>query len=248
VSTGRHALEDAGTGAREIGGAALTRHVALTMPWGPLVVGCLAGIGVMIALRIAAGRIETVSALASGIRASFVPVMAGVAFLLPDAQRQLIATLPARPWLTPALRIALALPVLGLTGAIEAQLGASALAADVRLSGSAPAPLPWLALTGELTAWCALALALAAGVARTRWHDVAGLIAAFLAMAVIGALALTPWHLLPATIANMTGPEQAQWTAAWRAWCAAALVAAACAAWAAGDPWRRLRFATTCTR
>jgi hypothetical protein len=218
----------------------LVVHVAGITAWGPLLAGCLTGIGVVVTLRIFAGPIETPPSLGIGIRASFVPVIAGLAFLLHDPHRQLTAALPARAWLTPALRVAMALPVLGLGCAVQLLVAGRALAADLQAAGKPPAALPWLALAAELIAWCALALALAAGLERTRWHDLAGIVAAIGAMAVVGALALVPLHLLPATIADMTTAQQRQWAWAWQLWAAAAAAAAVIAGWAAGDPWRRI--------
>ncbi|HXW47260.1 MAG TPA: hypothetical protein VEL03_20875, partial [Streptosporangiaceae bacterium] len=185
-------------------GPALAAHVAGMMPWGPLLAGCLTGICMTVALRIAAGPTETPADLTVGVRASFVPVIAGLAFLLHDPHRPLTGALPARAWLTPAVRVAMAIPALALSGAVQLQIAGRALAADLHATGQPAAPLPWVGLTAELAAWCALALALAAGLERTRWHDLAGLIAAVGALAVIGAVALVPLHLLPVTITAMT--------------------------------------------
>ena len=128
------------------GGTALAWHVAGLLPWGPLLAGCLSGIGVTAALRIFAGPIETPVDLGAGVRASFVPVIAGLAFLLHDPHRQLTGALPAASWLTPAIRVALALPVLALTGAIQLHLAARALATDQRAANQPAAGLPWVAL------------------------------------------------------------------------------------------------------
>lgn len=220
---------------------ALPRHVAGLLPWGPLLAGCLTGIGVTAALRVFAGPVETPAELGAGVRASFVPAIAGLAFLLHDPQRQLTGALPAPPWLTSALRVALALPVLALTGAIQLDLAARALAVDLRAAGQPPAGLPWVALTAELAAWCAFALAFAAALERTRWGDLAGFAAAALALAAVGALAVLPLHLLPAAIVATTRAQQHRWTAAWRFWAAAGGTAALVAGWAVGDPWRRAR-------
>ncbi len=215
---------------------ALARHVAGMLPWGPLLAGCLTGIAVTAALRIFAGPIETPADLGAGVRAGFAPVIAGLAFLLHDPHRQLTGALPARPWLTPAIRVALALPVLALTGATQLDLAARALAVDLHSAGQLPAELPWVALAAELAAWCALA----AGLERTRWRDLAGFAAAALVLAVVGALALIPLHLLPAAIISMTSAQRHYWTAAWRLWVATGGAAALIAGWAAGDPWRRV--------
>ncbi len=217
----------------------LAAHVARMTSWGPLLAGCVSGIGVTVALRIFAGPIESPSALGTGIRVSFIPVIAGLAFLLHDPGRQLTGTLPARAWLPSALRVAVALPILCLSCLIQLLTAARAIAVDLHAIGQ-PGSLPWLALTAEFIAWCAVALALAAGLERTRWHDLAGLVAAVCALLVVGALALVPLHLLPATIADMSSAQQRQWTAAWRLWAAAAAAAAVVAGWAAGDPWRRV--------
>jgi hypothetical protein len=211
------------------------------MPWGPLLAGCVTGIGVTVALRIFAGPIEMPVELGAGIRASFVPVIAGLAFLVHDPHRQLTGALPARAWLTPAIRVALALPVLAVSGVIQLQVAARALAADLHGAGQPAAGLPWVALTAEFATWCVLALALAAGLERTRWRDLAGLAAAALALAVIGASALIPLHLLPAAIIGMTRSQKNHWTTAWRLWVATGVAAALVAGWAAGDPWRRVR-------
>jgi hypothetical protein len=231
----------AGTAARSAAGArpALLRHVARIMPWGPLLAGCLAGAGVTGALRLLAGPAETPADLGTGIRASFIPVMAGLAFLLPDPHRQLTAALPVRAWLTPAVRLLLALPVLVLGGVLQFWLAGRALAVDLRFAGQPSATVPWLALATELAAWCALALALAAGLQRTRWQDLAGVTAATVGPALVGALALVHAHLLPAISSDMTVAQHRQWTTAWALWAATAGACVLAACWAAGDPWRR---------
>jgi hypothetical protein len=220
--------------------AALAGHVARSTAWGPLLAGCLSGVALTVALRAAAGPSE-IQLLGGGIRASFVPVMAGLAFVLHDPHRLLTGALPARAWWTPALRLGLVLPVVGLSCAIQMLLGGRALAAGLRAAGQPPAPLPWPALTGELAAWCLLALALSAGLGRTRWHDIAGVAAALGAMALIGLTGLVPFHLLPAAITGMSSAQHRQWVTACQFWVAAGVIGAAIIGWAAGDPWRRIR-------
>ena len=219
---------------------ALAWRVIQVLPWGALLAGCVTGIGVTVALWIFAGPIETPVDLGGGLRASFVPVIAGLAFLLHDPHRQLTGALPARAWLTPAIRVALALPVLALTGAIQLHYAAGALAVDLHTTGQA-AELPWVALTAEFASWCALALALAAGLERTRWRELGGVASAVGALAVAGALALLPLHMLPAAITTMTSAQARQWTAAWRLWAVTGGSAVLIAGWAAGDPWHRVR-------
>jgi hypothetical protein len=220
---------------------ALAGPVARTMPWGPLLAGCAAGICVGLAMALFRGPTLSPPGIVLGVRASFVPVMTGLAFLLHDPHRQLTAALPVRAWLASAVRVALALPVLGATAGAEFVLAARALAADPRGPGAGPAALPWTALAAELAAWCLLALAAAALMARTRWHDVGGVVAALGALATLAVLALAPLHLLPTAFTDMTAAERQAWTLAWRLWLAVALLAAALAAWASRDPWLRTR-------
>jgi hypothetical protein len=134
----------------------------------------------------------------------------------------------------------MATPVLALSSAIQLQIAARALAADLHAISQPTATLPWVALTAELAAWCALALALAAGFERTRWHDLAGFMAAVSTLALLGALALLPLHLLPITITDMTRAQQRQWASAWWLWAIFGAAAILIAGWAVGDPWRRM--------
>jgi len=221
-------------------GRLLAGHVARAMAWGPLLAGCLAGIGVAEALLIFAGDIQSPDAIAVGVRASFVPVVVGLAFLPHDPLRLLTSSLPIRKWVEPTLRIGMALPVLMLGGAVQLLITGRALAAQLRFAGQPSGSLPWLALVAELAAWCLLGLAFSAGLERTRWHDVSGIVAAFAAMAAVGAAALLPFHLLPGALTSMDGHQHAVWTTAWRVWAGTAVVAAVVAGWAAGDPWRRV--------
>jgi hypothetical protein len=232
-----------GNGARQGSRAALAGHVARSTAWGPLLAGCLAGVALTAALRAAAGQSE-IQLLGGGIRVSFVPVMAGLAFVLPDPHRPLTGALPARAWRTAAMRLGLVLPVVALSCAIQLLLADRALAAGLRAGGQPPAPLPWPALTVELAAWCLLALALSAGLGRTRWHDIAGVAAALGATALVGLTGLVPFHLLPAAITGLSSAEHRQWVAACQFWVAAGVIGAVIIGWAAGDPWRRIRLRT----
>ena len=221
---------------------ALAGPVARTMPWGPLVAGCGTGICVGLAMALFHGPMQSPPGIMLGLRASFVPVMTGLAFLLHDPHRQLTGALPVRAWLTSAVRAALALPALGVTAWAEFYLAGRALAAyPGDGAGARPAGLPWAAMAAELAAWCLLALAAAALTARTRWHDVGGVMAALGALATLAVLALAPLHLLPAAFTDMTAAERQAWAQAWRLWLVVALLAAALAARASRDPWLRVR-------
>jgi hypothetical protein len=161
------------------------------------------------------------------VRAAFVPLVLVAAFLAADPHRPLVATLPASAWLTAATHTALALPVLAGTAALQLRLAAAELAAGQRYP-HVPAHLAWPALSAELGAAAAVALATASVVARTRWHELGEAIAAPVSLAVIAA---TP-AAAPAAVTDVT----------WRVLLVGAL-ALATAAWAQRDPWLRLRAA-----
>lgn len=241
VITGRPAPAHAAPSSGRASLIVLTGHVVRQVAWGPLLAGSLAGIGLTGVLLTFAGQVESPPDLVVGLRCSFVPVLAGAAFLLHDPDRQLTGALPVRVRRLALLRVVLVLPVVSAAAAVQLLLAARALRIDLHAAGQSPQPLPWPGLAAEFTAWCLLALAFSAALDRTRWHDLAGVAAAFAAMAVIGLSALLPWHLLPAVITAMSAEQRREWTGAWLVWGGAGVAAAASAAWAAGDPWRRLR-------
>lgn len=215
-------------------------HVIRQMAWGPLLAGCLAGLGLTWALLVLAGATQTPQELAVGVRVGFLLVVVGLAFLLQDQGRQLTGALPARAWKVPVTRIAIALPVAGLTGVIQLLVAGHALAADQAATRMPRAPLPWLALATELAAWSVLALALAAALERTRWRDLAGMAAAAGTMAVVGVVDLVPLHLLPGVMTGMTTAQHRHWMHAWLTWLAVAVLALVMAGWASGDQWHRI--------
>jgi hypothetical protein len=218
----------------------LTGHVFRQVGWGPLLAGSLVGIGLTGVLRALAGPAESPPDLVVGLRCSFVPVLAGLAFLLHEPHRQLTGALPVRVRRIALLRVMLVLPVVCAGGTVQLLLAARALRIDLGAAGQSLQPLTWPALATEFAAWCLLTLAFSAGLDRTRWHDLTGVAAAFVTMVVIGLSALLPWHLLPAAITAMSAGQRREWMGAWLVWGGAGVVAAASAAWAAGDPWRRL--------
>ena len=106
---------------------------------------------------------------------------------------------------------------------MQLRLAAAELAAGQRYT-PVPAHLPWPALSLELAAAAAIALATASVVARTRWQELGGAIAAPVSLAVIAA-------------------TQAAWAdVIWRLLLVGAL-AVATAVWAQRDPWLRSRTA-----
>jgi hypothetical protein len=200
-------------------------HLAATMPWGTLLGGCAIGVAISVVDYRFAGTASDAVGVTTVVRAAFVPLVLVAAFLAADPHRPLVATLPAPAWLTTATHTALALPVLAGTAALQLRLAIAELATGQRYS-PVPAHLPWPALAAELGVAVAIALAVASIVARTRWHELGGAIAAPVALAVI----VAGHAVTPAAVTAVT----------WRVLLVGA-VALAIAAWAQRDPWRRWR-------
>jgi hypothetical protein len=195
-------------------------HLAATMPWGTLLSGCAIGLAISVVGYRFAGPASGSAGVTAVVRAAFVPLVLVAAFLATDPHRRLATALPAPAWLTAATHTALALPVLAGTAGLQLRLAAAELAAGQRYPG-VPAHLPWPALSRELAAAAAIALAAAGVVARTRWHELGGVIAAPVSLAVIAV-------------------TQATWDGVtWRVLLVGAL-AVTTAAWAQRDPWLRL--------
>ncbi len=223
--------------------AAVAPHLARTMPWGVLVVGCAAGLGISLVARQFAHPFQQPASIVLTIRAAFIPIAAAVAFLPADPHRSLTAALPAPVWLSVAGRLVIALPLLGLTGWIQLQLANTELPIVFRNQGMTSVHLPWPALVAELIAWSAIAVAAAALVTRTRWNDLGGAIAAPAALAFIGLLAATPLGLVPVAFAGLTLRQHNAWLRAEWSWWSLSLIAALVAGWANRDPWLRLKSA-----
>lgn len=196
-------------------------HLAATMPWGTLLGGCAIGLAASAVANRFAGPAPDSAGVTAVLQAAFVPLALVAAFLAADPHRRLVAALPAPAWLTAATHTALALPVLAVTAVLQLRLAAAELAAGQRYT-PVPAHLPRSALWAELAAAAAIALAIASVVARTRWHELGGAIAAPVSLAVIAAM--------NAAWADVT----------WRLLLVGAL-AVATAAWAQRDPWLRWR-------
>jgi hypothetical protein len=196
-------------------------HLAATMPWGTLLGGCAIGLAISVVGYRFAGAASDSAGVTAVVRAAFVPLVLVAAFLAADPHRPLVAALPAPAWLTAATHTALALPVLAGTAALQLRLAAAELAAGQRYTG-VPGHLPRLMLSAELAAAAAIALAAAGVVARTRWRELGGAIAAPASLAVIAAT--------QATWADVT----------WRILLVGAL-AVATGAWAQRDPGLRWR-------
>ena len=198
------------------------------MPWVPLLAGCVAGLAVSVTGRIfAAPSHPNIAASLFICRAGFALVVAGQAVLLADPHRPVSSSMPAPAWLTTAIRVLLAVPLVAVTAAVQLGLASAGL----------PGVLPWVSLAAELAGWSAIALALAAGLQRTRWHDVAGVLAVPLALAAVAVLGQLHWQLFPAGLGDHSATVA--WThAGWR-WAVVCAASLAIAAWSSRDSWRR---------
>ncbi len=223
---------------------ALTRHVARTVPWGTLAAGVLAGVGFSLVVRRFASPSTPQGELLTGVRLAFLPPLVSFGFVLHDPHRQLAGALPVPAWVTPALRLCLALPVTALGCWLQLWLVAGALA---NAPGGSQETLPLLPLATEVAGCCTVMLAVAAAVERGRWHDLGGgaavpaALAVLSVMAGLSALHGSPARMLPTAFSQMTAAQRSEWYRAWLAWTAAGAAGAMTAAWFSRDPWRRMR-------
>ena len=157
----------------------LARHIARTMPWVTLISGCLAGLAF---LAIMADLADTYHQplSQSTVRLAFLPAVAALAFLLRAPFRPLTQTTPVPAWVTPAGHLLLAAPVLAAT--CWAQLGVMNHTIPRHTLGPPPAVYPLIA---QLAGWCAVAVAAAVCVDRSRYADLGGAIAGPITFAVI---------------------------------------------------------------
>jgi len=205
----------------------LARHIIATMPWITLLTGCLAGTVFLAVLAHAAGASH--GPLDQGaVRLAFLPAIAALAFLLRAPFRPLTQATPVPAWVAPAGHLLLAVPVLAVT--CWAQLLIMAHTVPPHTVGHQPAVY---AVIAQLTGWCAITVACAAWVDRSRYADLGGAVAIPVSFAAI-ALA---WYA-PVTSRFLTGPPASALgvTSAWYAIAAAALTLAGAAM---TDRWHR---------
>ena len=184
------------------------------MPWAALMTGCLAGTLYLAVMAHVASTSH--SPLGQGyVRFAFLPAVAALAFVPRAPFRPLTQTTPVPAWVTPAGQLLLAAPFLAVT--CWAQLRIVAHAIPPHAIGHPPAVYPLIA---QLTGWCAVTVAAAACVDRSRYADLGGAIAAPVSFA---AIALT-WYA-PITHRFLTEPYATPRgvTVAWYAIAAAAL-------------------------
>jgi hypothetical protein len=205
----------------------LARPMTRTMPWATLLTGCLAGTAFLAVLAVVAATPR--QPLDQGdVRIALLPAVAALAFVLRAPFRPLIQTTPVPAWVAPAGHLVLAAPVLAVT--CWAQLRIMSGTFPPHVLGHPPAVYPLIA---QLTGWCALAVAVALCIDRTRFADLGGAIAAPVGFAVI-ALA---WYA-PAGPRFLVDPPASadRVTLAWYLVASAALVLACMAM---QDHWHR---------
>jgi hypothetical protein len=196
------------------------------MPWITLLTGCLAG---TLYLAIMAHVASTShSQLGQGyVRFAFLPAVAALAFVPRAPFRPLTQTTPVPAWVTPAGHLLLAGPILAVT--CWAQLRIIAHVTPPHAIGP-PAVYPLIA---QLTGWCAVTVAAAAGVDRSRYADLGGAIAA-----PVGFVAIALAWYAPITSRFLAGPPATP-RAVTIAWYAIATGALALTCAAMRDQWHR---------
>ena len=201
--------------------------ISRTMPWGTLLAGCLAGT-VYLAIFAHVAKNSGWLVGQGNVRLAFLPAVAVMSFVVRVPFRSLTQAVPVPSWVTPAGHLLLAAPILAAT--CWAQLCIMTQTIPAQTVGHPPAVYPLLA---QLTGWCAVAIAAAACVARSRYADLGGAIGAPVSFAVITLASFAPITrrilVEPAATADTV-------TIAWYAIAAAAL-ALTCAAMR--DQWPR---------
>jgi hypothetical protein len=164
----------------------LIRHIARTMPWLTLICGCLTGTGFLVLMaHLTHGSHMTLSQ--GTARFAFLPVAAALAFLLRRSFRPLIQVTPVPAWVTQAAHVLLATPFLGATCWLQLRILASTFPTVAEVHPPAVYPL-----VAQLVGWCAVTVAVAAWVDRSRFADLGGAVGVPVSFAIIGLAWYTP--------------------------------------------------------
>jgi hypothetical protein len=204
----------------------LARPVTRTMPWATLLAGCLAGPAYLAVMARAAGVSQPLGP--GDVRLAFLPAVAALAFVPRAPFRPLTQATPVPVWVTPAGHLLLAAPVLAVTCWAQLRIIAHTIPPHATVYQAAVYPL-----IAQLTGWCAVAVAVAACVDRSRYADLGGAVAAPVSFAAI-ALA---WYT-PVTGRFLGGPAASPHGAT-IAWYAIAAAASVLACGAMRDRWHR---------
>jgi hypothetical protein len=205
----------------------LARHVTRTMPWVTLIAGCLAGTAFLAILAHVAGTSHSPLSQAA-VRLAFLPAVAALAFVPRAWFRPVTQATPVPAWAGPAGHLLLAAPILAMT--CWAQLRLMAHTIPPYAPGRPLAVYPVIA---QLTGWCAVTVAAAVCVDRSRYADLGGAIAVPVSFAAIALV----WYA-PVTAKFLVGPP-ATAHAVTIAWCAIAAAALALTCAAMRDHWHR---------
>jgi hypothetical protein len=205
----------------------LARPITRTMPWATLIAGCLTGTA-FLAIQAHVARTSGWQLQQGNVRLALLPAVAAVAFVPRAAFRPLTQTTPIPAWVAPACHLLLAAPILAVT--CWAQLRIMAYTIPQHALGHAPAVYPLIA---QFTGWCAVTVAAAVCVDRSRYADLGGAIAVPVSLGAIG----VAWNVPPSANVLVDPPATAHGvTIAWYVIASAAL-AVTCVAMR--DPWHR---------
>jgi hypothetical protein len=164
----------------------LGRHIARTMPWVSLMVGCLAGT-IFLAFLAHVARTSHWQLSQVTVRFAFLPAVAGLAFVSRAPFRPLSQATPVPAWVVPVWHLLLAAPVLAVTCWVQLRIMNYTI--PPHSLGHAPAVYPLIA---QLAGWCAVTAGAAAWVDRSRYADLGGAIAAPVSFAVIAIASYAP--------------------------------------------------------
>jgi hypothetical protein len=204
----------------------LARPVTQTMPWATLLAGCLAGTAYLAVMASLAGTSQPLGQ--GNLRLAFLPAIAALAFVARAPFRPLTQTTPVPAWAASVGHLLLAAPILGMTCWAQLRIVASTIPSHTL--GHPPAVYP---LVAQLTGWCAIAVATAACVDRSRYADLGGAVAAPVSFA---AITLT-WYapIISRFVAEPPGTPHGVTIA----WYAVATAASALTSAAMRDRWHR---------
>lgn len=211
----------------------LARYLTRTMPWVTLIIGCLASLAIFTILVQVVHHDQAGFWLDQGtVRLSLLPAAAALAFVPYLPFRPLTRATPVPAWVTPVGHLVLAAPFLAATCWAELRIMAPVISAP----GARPdSDMPIYALTAQLIGWSMIAVATAACVARSRFADLGGAIAAPITFTLIA----FAWYT-PQTAQFLVKPPASTHTVA-IGWTAVAVVALVLTCTAMRDHWHRLR-------
>lgn len=145
----------------------LARLITQTMPWIPLITGCLVGTGYLAIMAHVADSAHWLLGLGN-IREAFIPAVGALAFVVRAPFRPLTQVTPVPAWVSSAGHVLLAAPILAATCWVQLRIAAHNTTLTL---GHPPAIYP---LTAQLTGWCAVTVVTAACIDRSRYADLGG--------------------------------------------------------------------------